>query len=244
MAGLGGVYDGVRRDISELVSSLDERDVSKPVPATSDWTIKDLVAHLAGVAEGALAGNFPREFFESWGEPEGVRKLNSWTSAQVTDRKEESLETILEEWEKHATALVPMLDGGATVPPEFPPFADRVMVTDVGVHEQDIYGALGLERHRDAAPVKVGSSSYAAMMDIHIRKAGASPLLLDAGEKKWVVGGDEPDGSVRTTRFEFFRALSGRRSPDQIRAYEWSGDPGPFIDFFYPYGVRADALVE
>jgi uncharacterized protein (TIGR03083 family) len=244
MPSLGDVYDAVRLDISELVSSLDESEINKRVPATPDWSVRDLVAHLAGVAEGALAGNFPREFFEMWGEPEGVRKVNTWTSTQVEDRRNESLETILEEWEKHANALVPLLEGGSTVPSDFPPFGDRIMVTDVGVHEQDIYGALGLERHRDSVPVKVGCSSYVAMMDIRMRKAGTSPLLLDAGEKEWVVGEAEPEGSVRATRFEFFRALSGRRSPDQIRAYEWSVDPGPFIEFFYPYGMRADALVE
>ncbi len=244
MAGLGVVYDDVRRDISELVTSLEERELQSRAPATADWSIRDIVAHLTGVAEGALAGNFPREFFAAFGQPDAVDKLNSWTSDHVAVRKNEALETILEEWEKHAAALMPLLEGEAPVSPEFPPFADRTLVTDAGVHQQDIYGALGLERGRDSAPVKVGSSGYAAIMDIRMREAGADPLLLDAGEKQWTVGGDAPAGSVRATRFEFFRALSGRRSPEQIRAYEWSIDPGPYIGFFYPYGVRSEALVE
>jgi len=29
-----------------------------------------------------------------------------------------------------------------------------------------------------------------------------------------------------------------------VRDYEWTTDPEPYIDFFYPYGIRADALVE
>jgi hypothetical protein len=44
--------------------------------------------------------------------------------------------------------------------------------------------------------------------------------------------------------WELARAVSGRRSPDQIRAYEWEGDPEPFIKLFYPYGLRTDSLVE
>jgi hypothetical protein len=38
--------------------------------------------------------------------------------------------------------------------------------------------------------------------------------------------------------------MSGRRSPDQIRAYDWNGDPEPFVDLFYIYGVRKEPLVE
>jgi len=53
------------------------------------------------------------------------------------------------------------------------------------------------------------------------------PLLLDAAPP-----------------FELARAASGRRSPDQIRAYDWDGDPEPFIALFYPYGLRTEALVE
>lgn len=66
----------------------------------------------------------------------------------------------------------------------------------------------------------------------------------DFGEKSDVAGDGEPGATVKTNRFEFFRAMSGRRSPDQIRAYEWDGDPEPYIPFFYPYGIREEALVE
>jgi hypothetical protein len=38
--------------------------------------------------------------------------------------------------------------------------------------------------------------------------------------------------------------MSGRRSPEQVAAYEWDGDAEPYIPYFYPYGIRSDALVE
>jgi uncharacterized protein (TIGR03083 family) len=244
MADLGTLYDDVRREVSDLVASLDPADLHKPVPATPGWDIQDVVAHMAGVAEGALAGNFPSEFFSAFGQPAAVRRLNSWTSDHVAERKDEDLETILAEWEKHVSALVPMLNGEVPMSPDAPPFPDRIMLTDTAVHQQDIFGALGIERGRDAGPVKVGSSSYAGMMDIRLRESKAGVLLLDAGTKQWTVGGDEPEGSVRASRFEFFRALSGRRSPGQIKAYEWSIDPDRFVEYFYPYGVRDEALEE
>jgi uncharacterized protein (TIGR03083 family) len=244
MAGMAEIYDGIRRDISEVVSSLDDDELQTPVPATPDWSIKDVIAHLIGGAEGALASDFPREFFDAFGDPDAVRKLNTWTTDHVAVRRDEDMATLLDEWAKHSAALAPLLEGEASVSPALPPFGDRIMVTDAGTHQQDIYGALSLERGRDAAPVKIGSASFVGMMDIRMRKAGAPALVLDAGEKVWTVGGDGAEGSVRTTRFEFFRSLSGRRSPDQVRAYEWSVDPEPYLDFFYPYGARSESLVE
>jgi hypothetical protein len=38
--------------------------------------------------------------------------------------------------------------------------------------------------------------------------------------------------------------MSGRRSPEQIAAYDWDGDAEPYIPYFYPYGARTEALVE
>ena len=245
MAGFGDIYDGVRGDISDVVVSLDDEALAESVPATPGWRVKDVVSHLTGVAESAQAGDFPREFFAAFGATEAVRKLNAWTEHHVVDRAQDGLQAILEEWAKHSATLVPILNGEASMPSDAPPFADRVLVTDVAVHQQDIYGALGIRRGRDEVPVKIGSASFVGMFDARLRDAGIGPLKIDAGEKQWVAGGNgEPVAEVRATRFELFRALSGRRSPEQIRAYEWSGDPQPFIEFFYPYGLREQALEE
>ncbi|MFN2613353.1 MAG: hypothetical protein ABR552_00865, partial [Actinomycetota bacterium] len=65
-----------------------------------------------------------------------------------------------------------------------------------------------------------------------------------AGTREWTIGDGEPVATVSADPFELARAVSGRRSPDQIRAFEWQGDPEPFLSLFYPYGLRTDALVE
>jgi hypothetical protein len=67
---------------------------------------------------------------------------------------------------------------------------------------------------------------------------------FEAPDKSWTAGGDEPLATLRATRFELFRAMSGRRSLDQLRSFDWDGDPEPFLTYFYPYGVREQALVE
>jgi hypothetical protein len=117
-------------------------------------------------------------------------------------------------------------------------------VTDLAVHQQDIYGALGIVKDRDAAPVGIAFATYAGGADLRINASGGSSLRLVTESKERVVGGGDPVATVRAPRFELFRALSGRRSPDQVRAYDWDGDPEPFMELFYPYGVRQEALVE
>ena len=62
--------------------------------------------------------------------------------------------------------------------------------------------------------------------------------------KTYTCGSEGVGASLRVSRFELFRALSGRRSPAQIRAWDWTGEPDPYLSMFAPYGVRADALVE
>jgi hypothetical protein len=74
--------------------------------------------------------------------------------------------------------------------------------------------------------------------------ADIPPLRFDVGDKSYTAGEGEAAATVHASRFELFRAMSGRRSPEQIRAYRWEGDADPYIPYFYPYGARGDALHE
>lgn len=244
MADLAEVYDATRKQLADFVSGLPEGDLERPVPATPGWSIRDLVAHLAGDVQCAAAGDFPGAFFAALGSPQGIAVLNEWTERHVRDRADRPLQDLLDEWERDTVAVMPMLRGDAPWPGDVLPFAAYVLTTDIGIHQQDIYGALGIVRDRDAAPVAIGFRTYTTGIDLRIKAAGG-PAMKFVTESKEVVAGDgEPAATVRGTRFELFRALSGRRSPEQVRAYDWDGDPGPFLDFFYPYGLREEALVE
>ncbi|MDQ4024656.1 MAG: maleylpyruvate isomerase family mycothiol-dependent enzyme [Actinomycetota bacterium] len=244
MADLAEIYATTRTDLADLVSGLPEEDLERPVPATPGWSIRDVIAHLAGVVERTASGDFPREFFIALGSEEGVALLNDWTDRQVAGRHARRLRDVLGEWENATTAVAPMIRGDVPWPDGVVPFASHVLVTDLGVHQQDVYGALGLVKDRDAAPIRIGFATYAAGVDLRIKASGRPALRLVTEHKEVVAGTGEPVATVRASRFELFRALSGRRSQDQLRAYEWEGDPEPFLDFFYPYGVREDALTE
>lgn len=243
MGDLADVYTQLRIDISDLLRGLSREELDKTVPATPDWTIKDVAAHLTGDATCTINGDYPKGFFMNFGAPDAVVELNEWTDRQIQERKDLPLTDILDEWEKSAITLTAMIRGESPWPEELL-FADRVIITDATVHQQDLFGALKIERDRDSAGVKLGSAGFIAMVDLRLRQAEAGCLRIEAGEKTWTAGGDEPDATVRVDRFELFRALSGRRSPEQVRAYEWTGDSARFVPYFYPYGIRAEPLHE
>lgn len=244
MADLADLYEQLRDEISELVAGLEPQALGTPVPATPGWTIKDVVTHLTADATCAIAGDFPREFFEAFGEPAAVAKVNEWTARQVRDRKDRSLEELLQEWKTSGTDLAEMMRGNQPWPEDMLTFVDRILLTDAAVHRQDIFGALGIDRARESAPIKIGLSGYIATMGWRLAAAGLAPLRFDVAEKSYVAGEGEPEATVHASRFELFRAMSGRRSPEQIAAYRWEGDADAYIPYFYPYGIREDALVE
>jgi hypothetical protein len=67
-----------------------------------------------------------------------------------------------------------------------------------------------------------------------------------------LTGGDpptseaSPEAVLKIEPFELFRAMTGRRSIEQIKAYAWSADPAPYLPLFQfgPFTTRADALDE
>lgn len=244
MADLADLYEQVRNEISELVAGLDPQDLETTVPATPEWTIKEVIAHLAADATCVIAGDFPREFFEAFGEPSAVVVLNGWTSRQVAERRDRPLEELLQEWKSSGTEVAAMMRGDKSWPDNSQMFVDRILLTDAAVHQQDIFGALGIEQAREAAPIKIALSGYIATMGWRLASAGLPPLRFDVGDKSYTAGEGEPDATVGASRFELFRAMSGRRNPEQIAAYRWDGEAEPYIPYFYPYGIRADALTE
>lgn len=243
MGDLVEVYESTRQSIIDVLRERSPEDFDRSVPATPMWTVKNVIAHLVGDIECSLRNDFPREFFESFGDAAAVVKLNKWTDAQIRERDDHSFQELVDEWDRLVEKLYPMMRGDQKWPEGMPFFADRVLLTDLGVHQQDIYGAFGLERDREGAPVKIGVAGYIATMDWRLRSDQAGKLNFEA-DKQWAAGEGRPEATVRASRFELFRALSGRRSLDQLRSYEWVGDAEPFLPYFYPYGVRSDELVE
>lgn len=241
---LDGVYAATSREIANLVSSLPAEDLKRSVPATPAWTIRDVISYLTGSAERMAAGDFPAEFFFPTGANHAVAILDEWKEREVRGRRRRSLRKLLDEWETTTATLAPKLRGDAPWGQEAEPFGGHIMVTDLATYQQDIYGALGQETDRDAVPIRIGFATYVGGVDLRIRASEGPSLRFVTKQRDVVAGYGEPAATARGSTFELFRALSGRRTPDQVSAYEWDGDAEPFLKFFYPYGPREKPLTE
>ncbi|MFN2593913.1 MAG: maleylpyruvate isomerase family mycothiol-dependent enzyme [Actinomycetota bacterium] len=244
MADLANVYEETRLSIIDLARAHKD-DLTRPVPATAEWSARDVLGHVVGDVEGILRGDFPADFFASFGDPDAVVSLNEWTERQLQKFESLSLDELFAQWDDMTPTLLSMMRGETEWPDGvLPGIADRAITIDLGVHRQDLLGAFGIEADRDAPAIKIGSSAYVAILDMRLRSDGVGALAIEVPGKQWTVGGDDPEVTLRTDRFELFRSLSGRRSPAQVRNYDWTGDPEPFLTYFYPYGPREDSLVE
>jgi uncharacterized protein (TIGR03083 family) len=207
----GSLYAAGRVRITELVGDLPPRDLERPVPATPNWTAKDLVGHLAGVAADVTAGRI-----EGAGAP-------PWTARQVDERRPRPIGQVLDEWTALAPSVETMLSGAP------PPVANR-LICDVACHEHDLRGALERPGARDSDTVDQALQAAVGYLDSRLHKGGCRGLRLQAAETEWFVGPDQPGVSLTAEPFELFRLLFGRRSRRQMAAFRWTGDPSPYLD--------------
>jgi uncharacterized protein (TIGR03083 family) len=207
--------------------------------------VHDLVAHVTSIASEISAGRVPADLnlVLFWDDEMSIKR-ETFIDDGLEKRRKRSFDELVSEWDASAIVLESMLRGETPFPKESPPVADWVVVTDIGQHLQDLAGALNRTDTRDALATGLSLRSYVEAMRLRSAHDKLPALRIRAGSREWVIGEGEPVATVTGDPFELARAAAGRRNPDQIRAYDWEGDPEPFLVLFYPYGPRADALVE
>src|SRR5205814_3133829 len=104
------------------------------VPACQEWSVHDVLAHVAGIPADVLAGRL-----------DGMT-TEAWTAVQVETRRSASVDEIAAEWETTAGQFAAMVD-------DFPGWYGVQVCADLAVHEQDLRGALGKPGFRDSAAV-------------------------------------------------------------------------------------------
>jgi uncharacterized protein (TIGR03083 family) len=219
MADYAQTYHDTRGRVIDLVGNLDQQQLDTIAPATPEWRVRDIVAHLTGVCADILAGNL------------GGVATDGWTARQVDDRRDVPFDEMLREWEEKGAAIEALV-------PDFPEVAVGQMITDTATHEQDVRGALDTPGGRDSDAVDIAVHWGAQMLD------GSQPLRLETDAGALDVGDGTPVATVEASRFELLRAMTGRRSLDQMRAYGWEGAPCPERLILRIFTPRAEPLVE
>jgi uncharacterized protein (TIGR03083 family) len=212
-------YLAVRKRLTDIVA---QTDGSEWLPACPEWRVRDVVAHLAGLCEDWVCHRL-----------EGYAS-EAWTAAQVARFSDCSLTEILDRWGAESRSFATLDDDPMMGPPARWAFGDAV------THEADVRGAIG------AGPVPhdavlLGLKGLVGRWRHTLTEAGAPTLLLRATDARdwWLGVPDDPETIVvEVPAYEVFRALTGRRSQDQLRAWNWSGDARPYLDAGLPYPFR------
>jgi uncharacterized protein (TIGR03083 family) len=196
------LYAATRQRVSTAVRDLHPTDLNRQVPACPEWTVHNLVSHLAGVATDFAAGNLD-------GAP-----LPPWTAVQVDVRHTLPIDAVLEEWERSGPALEQViLSGTSDHPLVCNPWADA------GTHEADLHGLLGIGR----PPRELWMTALDwALPDPRPSDDVPGMLSIVTPDGTYSVGSGSPVAEVRTSSYELFRAVFGRRGFDQIRSWTWS----------------------
>lgn len=192
--------------MTDLARSMGEAEAGTVVPATPDWRVVDLLAHVVGVAADVVAGRL-----------EGAGS-DPWTAVQVEERNGRAVDALLGEWEETSAPLHAALLASD-------PVQAAQAVFDATTHEHDLRGALRRPGARDSDGVDVGWG-WATAIVAQLRDgygAGALRITTELGET--TLGAGEVTAAVTADRFELWRAMTGRRSIEQVRGWMWEGEP-------------------
>jgi hypothetical protein len=196
------------------VSELNAAALNTWVPTCPRWTVRDVVCHLVGNVEDAVAGRLH------------VPPSEQETAAQVARCKNRDLAEVLATW----TALAPQVEPAIRVWPA---------VIDVASHEQDIRGALGRPGARHTEAIWHGAEWLLAQLRTPVPLC----VEVEEAEFRAGPPGRTELG-LASSRFEVFRWRMGRRSRAQLAALDWSGDPAPVLDHLVIFGPADGDIIE
>ncbi len=245
MLDLARAYEETQRSVAEFVHGLPAEQLDWKVPASPDWSVQDVVAHVAGLAGDVAYDRAPTELdvVRSLTDSAQAELRDAMTEKQVTSRRGRSLDEILDEWTDALKDLIPMIRGERPFPRAVP-FIDAALVTDLATHNQDIRNAVGAPGDRDSEGVSVAFVGYSAAFGLRVAQNGLPALRLRYDGTERIAGQGEPGATLTADRYELYRALAGRRSREQILKLSWEGDPNPYVDLIPAYGPRTDPLEE
>jgi uncharacterized protein (TIGR03083 family) len=219
------VYAAGRARVISLATGADPATLEDRVPTTPAWTGRELLAHLVGVPADVAAGRL-----------DGAGS-DAWSARQVAERSGRSVAELVEEWRSTAEGFDATLRAG-------PPGLTGALATDVVQHELDLHGLLGTSAGESVAEgVDFGLNFMLGWLDRRVREPGLGALRLQAGSQEWTMGEGDVAAAVSTTPLELFRVVAGRRSAAQVRAFEWTGDPTPYLAVLSAFGPLAEADV-
>jgi len=199
----GAIWAQTRSRIAGLLSSVGEGAAGTPLPTAPGATIRDVAAHLLATATSSpnLAALRP----PAPGVGDG-----SQTLAELLDR-----------WKSASGALEERVRANPAVAGRY--------ITDAAMCEHDLRTALDRPASRDDESVKVALDELSGRFSDRAAAAGLPPLRVTVEQWGTIIGDGHAVRCVVADRFEFVRAMAGRRSAAEIGRWNWGTDPAPYL---------------
>lgn len=236
---LTSAYRSFRLRLTALGRSLDPTIADTKTPTCPDWSAKDVLAHMAGIAADILDGNVEEAATEAWAD------------AQVAKRRDASMSEVLDEWDTKGPILEELLSKVATnIAFQF--------YLDAFTHEWDLRQAVG---SAPAAPDYALVAHTVPMLINGLATRLEERLLtpvdlvlhgLPTGRYVATLDGSPDDrdhrerASIELHIFEFLRLAMGRRSQSQIEALLGTAGlrSGSWVDAFVFWSVNDHEIVD
>lgn len=202
-------YGACRLRVRNLLSATSPADADVIVPACPEWTVRNLSAHLAGVCRDLAERHLP------------TGDVQAWVDRQVAERSTRSITSLLDEWDEFGPAFEAMIVAR--------PERTGGLLYDVVAHEHDAASALGLNRDRTSEGVRLSVDIIASMIDADLTKAGLPSVRFTDGTRTWEVGQGPTEFTMEADTFTLMRALGSRRSLNQLRGMNHTGDLDRFL---------------
>lgn len=225
MSDFGAAYLDSKQALCELVAGLSSDELSRRVPATPEWSVKDLFAHVVGIATDFSTGNIAEV-----GQPQ-------WTQSQVDSRSSLSVAELIEEWDPTAEQVAGAME-------HIHPAMAGLTLADLVVHEHDLRNAVENHANREGPPVELSLNTYARWANRRFKEKDYPAVEVRSGGNTWNVGVGETKATVEAPPFEMFRALAGRRTDDEVRGFTWTGDSETLVPLISNYGKPSSSLGE
>lgn len=221
---LPAIWADTRARIIELVRALPDDAAGVIVPTVPGTKVSDVLTHLTETAARAVA------------RPAEVRIGTLSLPTAGSNDSGPTMGELLVGWEKAAEATAGFIASD--------PDLASVIITDAVMGEHDLRTALDAPGARDASAIKVALDELSGRLSDRVASANLPPLRVTVEQWGTIAGAGYAISCVVADRFEFVRAMSGRRSAAGIRQWNWGVEPDVYLSVISEVGLPTTEIHE
>ena len=218
---LAAIWSATHDRILDLLADQPPSCADRPVPTLDGATVRDVLLHLADSAACAAGGGDVATT---------VLRLSS-PQPDLTS----TLKQLFAGWNSAVSGAGELTSDGRLL---------ALLITDAVMSEHDLRTALGTPGARDDVAVKVALDELAGRFSDRVAAARLPSLRVTVEQWGTIIGDGRASCCVVADRFEFVRAMSGRRSAPEISRWNWSDDPAPYLGVISEHDLPANEIRE